>query len=49
MYSAAIAQICLVFLGAVSMRGECSIKPGRGGVFRVPDEITSVEEEVSTD
>mmetsp|Transcript_38506 Transcript_38506/g.75204 ORF Transcript_38506/g.75204 Transcript_38506/m.75204 type:complete len:153 (-) Transcript_38506:89-547(-) len=43
MYSAAIAQICLVFLGAVSVCGQkCSIKPGRGGVFRVPDETTSI-------
>jgi len=37
MYTTSIAQICFVFFGAVSVRGECLIEPDFHGVVRIPD------------
>mmetsp|Transcript_38520 Transcript_38520/g.75221 ORF Transcript_38520/g.75221 Transcript_38520/m.75221 type:complete len:155 (+) Transcript_38520:41-505(+) len=42
MYSFAIVQICLVFFGAVSVFGGCSIKP-IDGVVKIPVGTTSIE------
>eukprot|EP00588_Corethron_pennatum_P012997 CAMPEP_0194276978 /NCGR_PEP_ID=MMETSP0169-20130528/9423_1 /TAXON_ID=218684 /ORGANISM="Corethron pennatum, Strain L29A3" /LENGTH=196 /DNA_ID=CAMNT_0039020825 /DNA_START=132 /DNA_END=722 /DNA_ORIENTATION=+ len=42
MYTTAIAQICFVFFGAVSVRGKCLIEP-TDGVVRIPDGTKSID------